>query len=145
MDLVCVILLSLCGVCTEQDVSAPPASTLHVTVGENVTLRCPLLDPANVTNGSFDHLRVSWYRQAAGQSPEMLLSFSPTNGSEPKYGAGVGPDKVSAGSDGSLRLHGSRHSDAAFYYCGLSQGAEKERLTETWSELGSGLDRAGSV
>ncbi|XP_034562101.1 secreted immunoglobulin domain 1 [Notolabrus celidotus] len=136
-ELICVILISVCGVCLEQHVSTLPTSTVHVRAGEDITLHCPLLDVSNATNSTSTAAppgstspgnassTISWYRQAAGQGPVMLLSVR-SNDSVLKYGAGISPDKVSTGSDGSLRLHSSQHSDTAFYYCGISLGGDKE-------------------
>ncbi|XP_037553730.1 immunoglobulin lambda-1 light chain-like [Nematolebias whitei] len=117
--LVSVILLALSGV--QQPSAAPPAPTVHVRAGEDATLQCPLLDGSNITavDPPAGPSTVSWYRKAAGQGPELLVSFSSANGSV-RYGGGVGPDKVSAAADGALLLRGSDRSDSAVYYCGLS-------------------------
>ena len=100
------------GLWAEQPAAAPPASTVQVRVGEDATLRCPLLDiPAGAV--------LSWYRRAAGRSLELLLSIK-ANG-RVKHGPGVRPDKVSAATDGSLQLRASQRGDAAVYYCSASQ------------------------
>ncbi|XP_060889955.1 secreted immunoglobulin domain 1 [Labrus mixtus] len=126
-EVIFVILISVCGVC-----SALPASTLHVRVGDEVTLHCPLLDTDNTTTAAPALLSpappgpapftISWYRKRTGQRPQLLLSFRSTNRSDVKYGAGIRPDRVSAAADGMLRMLGSQQSDAAVYYCGISQG-----------------------
>ncbi|XP_070764949.1 secreted immunoglobulin domain 1 [Enoplosus armatus] len=122
--LVCVVLLSLSGFQWGRHATALPASTVQVRVGEDTTLQCPLLDASNVSS------TLSWYRKAAGQSPQLLLTFKSTNTSNVKYGSGVGPDKVSAAADGSLLLRGSQQSDSAVYYCGISWGDEQKNPTE---------------
>ncbi|XP_050923755.1 secreted immunoglobulin domain 1 [Lates calcarifer] len=133
----CLILVSLCGLCWEHRAAALPASTVQVRVGEDATLHCPLLDTStttsttstmtvNTTTSSAPSTssNLSWYRKAAGQSPQLLLTMRSAGGSRVKYGSGVRPDKVSAAADGSLLLRRSEQSDAAVYYCGLSQGPE---------------------
>ncbi|GAA6226267.1 secreted immunoglobulin domain 1 [Lates japonicus] len=128
----CLILVSLCGLCWEHRVAALPASTVQVRVGEDATLHCPLLDTStttmtvNATTSSAlsTSSNLSWYRKAAGQSPQLLFSMRSSGGSRVKYGSGVRPDKVSAAADGSLLLRRSEQSDAAVYYCGLSRGQE---------------------
>ncbi|KAL7397634.1 hypothetical protein ABVT39_025462 [Epinephelus coioides] len=133
--LVCLILLSVSGVWLEQPASALPASTVQVRVGENATLQCPLLDAfnasttnaSNTTAISAAYSTLSWYRKTAGQSPELLLTIRPADESNVKYGAGVGPDKVSAAANGSLLLHNSEQSDSAVYYCGITQGEDPKK------------------
>ncbi|XP_051231634.1 secreted immunoglobulin domain 1 [Dicentrarchus labrax] len=117
--LLCVILLSAAGF--QQRAATLPAPTVQVRVGEDATLQCPLLDPSDGTRST-----LSWYRKAAGQGPQLLLSVRSSNSSNLKYGSGIDPDKVSAAADGSLLLHGSQRSDAAVYYCGISQGGEQK-------------------
>ncbi|XP_074493070.1 secreted immunoglobulin domain 1 [Sebastes fasciatus] len=80
---------------------------------------------------------LSWYRQAAGQRPELLLSFRSTNASQVKYGAGVGPNKVSAASDGSLLLHDFKRNDSAVYYCSITQGDEQKKNPPPKDVMGS--------
>ncbi|XP_044055937.1 secreted immunoglobulin domain 1 [Siniperca chuatsi] len=124
--LVCVILLSLSGFRGERRATALPAPTVQVRAGEDATLQCPLLDASNASSAAAPST-LSWYRKAAGQSPQLLLSFRSTNASSVKYGSGVGPDKVSAAADGSLLLRGSQRSDAAVYYCAISRGGRQKK------------------
>ncbi|XP_045898318.1 secreted immunoglobulin domain 1 [Micropterus dolomieu] len=121
--LVCLLLLSLGG----SHGAALPTSTVQVRVGEDATLQCPLLDASNASNAS----TLSWYRKAAGQSPQLVLTIRSTNTSNVKYGSGVGPEKVSAAADGSLLLRGSQQNDSAVYYCGISQGHD-QKMNLTW-------------
>lgn len=118
------------GFWREQHAAALPASTVQVRVGEDATLQCPLLDASNATTTPAATAAVpstlSWYRKAAGQSPQLLLTFRSHNTSDVKYGSGVDPDKVSAAADGSLMVLGSQQSDSAVYYCGITQG-DKQR------------------
>ncbi|XP_041647274.1 secreted immunoglobulin domain 1 [Cheilinus undulatus] len=131
----------VCGVCLSQHVPALPASTLHVRVGENITLHCPLLNTTNTTattaappDLSLHGLApstISWYRKPEGQGPQLLLSFRSTNRSEVTYGTGICSDKISAAANGSLRLHGSQSNDTGVYFCGVSQGlGRKEGRTK---------------
>ncbi|XP_075344306.1 T cell receptor alpha variable 13-1 [Sparus aurata] len=120
--LVCVILLTVS--CFQQHVTGLPSSTVQVRVGDDATLQCPLLDASNTTAAPST---LSWYRKAAGQGPQMLLSFRSTNSSNMKYGTGVDPEKVSAAADGSLLLRGSQRSDSAVYYCSMSRGHELKK------------------
>ncbi|XP_040896744.1 secreted immunoglobulin domain 1 [Toxotes jaculatrix] len=132
--LVCLILVSLSGFRWEHQAAALTDSTIQVRVGEDATLRCPLLDKSNAStiavNSTITVLPVffnlSWYKKAAGQGPQLLLSVRSTDSSDVKYGSGVGPDKVSAAADGSLLLRRSELSDSAVYYCGISQGEEPQ-------------------
>lgn len=91
------------------------ASTVQVKAGEDAILQCPLM---NGSNGVLSTL--SWYRQAAGRGPELLLSLRTIYSSDVKFGSGFGPDKVSAGANGSLLLSTPQLSDTAVYYCSLS-------------------------
>lgn len=114
----------------QQHVTGLPSSTVQVRVGDDATLQCPLLDASNTTAAPST---LSWYRKAAGQGPQMLLSFRSTNSSNMKYGTGVDPEKVSAAADGSLLLRGSQRSDSAVYYCSMSRGHElKKDGTGQW-------------
>ncbi|XP_039667389.1 secreted immunoglobulin domain 1 [Perca fluviatilis] len=101
---------------------APPAPGVLVRVGENATLRCPLLDAAEAPPQEAAKWTVSWYRKWAGRPPQLLLSFRLTAASNVTYGAGLGPEKVSAAADSSLLLTDSTHGDSAFYYCSMTQG-----------------------
>ncbi|TDH09029.1 hypothetical protein EPR50_G00103950 [Perca flavescens] len=141
-ELVALILLSLSGVwcwtatvatatvatatVATPNVTTPnvttPASGVLVRVGENATLRCPLLDAAEAPPPSSRKWTVSWYRKWAGRPPQLLLSFRLTAVSNVTYGAGFGPEKVSAAADSSLLLTDSTHGDSAFYYCSMTQG-----------------------
>ncbi|KAK1896782.1 T cell receptor beta variable 11-1 [Dissostichus eleginoides] len=152
--LVLLILLSVRGFLWQQHVSALQASTVQVRYGEDAILQCPLMDAfSNVSSNTFASSSassnassnasssasssvsfsasstLSWYRKAAGRSPELLLSFRSSDVSNVTYGPGVSPDKVSASVDGSLLLHDSRLNDSAVYYCGLTRGEEKKRAT----------------
>ncbi|KAM4547897.1 secreted immunoglobulin domain 1 [Odontesthes bonariensis] len=125
MASVCVILLALSGF--QQLAAVPPASTVRVGVGENVTLRCPLLDDLSATASTPPSV-ISWYSKAAGQGPRMLLTLMTSDRLRVKYGDGVRADKMSAAADGSLLLLGSEERDSAVYYCGRSRGAGREKL-----------------
>ncbi|KAK2835096.1 hypothetical protein Q5P01_015580 [Channa striata] len=123
--LLCLILVSLSGFQWKPRVAALPASTLQVKVGEDATMHCPLLDNSTTTNATSApnaSSTLSWYRKAAGQSPQLLFSFKATDTSTVRYGSGVRPDKVSPAANGSLLLRSSEQSDSAVYYCGISQG-----------------------
>uniref|UniRef100_A0A8D3B3Q7 Ig-like domain-containing protein n=1 Tax=Scophthalmus maximus TaxID=52904 RepID=A0A8D3B3Q7_SCOMX len=89
-------------------------------IGEEATLRCPLLAGAALTGSA----SLSWYRKRAGRSPELLLTLS---SSQVRRGADVQPDKVSAAADGSLRLRRLELSDTAAYYCSVTEGAEQQK------------------
>lgn len=136
------ILLCVCSVCSvfriilfkstwvccvegsQQRVTSLPSSTVQVRLGDDATLQCPLLDASDTTAAPST---LSWYRKAAGQGPQLLLSFRSTNSSNMKYGTGVDPEKVSAAADGSLLLRGSQRSDSAVYYCSRSRGDEPRK------------------
>ncbi|XP_071396941.1 uncharacterized protein [Centroberyx affinis] len=90
-----------------------PAETVRVRAGGDATLTCPL--PAGGAS------TLSWYQQAAGRSPRLVLNYRSTRGPTVTYGSGFSPGKFSAGADGSLLLRGSEESDSAVYYCGVSQ------------------------
>ncbi|XP_035809340.2 secreted immunoglobulin domain 1 [Amphiprion ocellaris] len=115
-----------------------PTSTVQVSVGEDAILQCPLMNTSNAsttttttttttTAAPTARSTLSWYRKAAGQGPQLLLTLRSSDGSNVRYGDGVGPDKVSAAADGSLLLRGSQQSDSAVYYCGISQGDEHNK------------------
>ncbi|XP_070816880.1 secreted immunoglobulin domain 1 [Chaetodon trifascialis] len=104
--------------------AAPPAFTVQVRVGEDATLRCPLLDAAGAAAAS----TLSWYRKSAGQGPQLLLSLRSTGSRRVTYGSAVDPQKVLAAADGSLLLRGAERDDSAVYYCGVSHGdADRKR------------------
>ncbi|KAF3690536.1 Immunoglobulin kappa variable 4-1 [Channa argus] len=131
--LLCLILVSLSGFQWKPYGAALPASTVQVKVGEDATLHCPLLDNSTITNTTSApnaSSTLSWYRKAAGQSPQLLITFRAADNSNVRYGSSVGPDKVSPAANGSLLLHGSEQKDSAVYYCGISQGdnANKKQL-----------------
>ncbi|CAF90492.1 unnamed protein product [Tetraodon nigroviridis] len=90
--------------------------SVAVRVGENVSLRCPLLD---TTRGT-----LSWYRQLPGQSPELVLSTRSSSGV--KFGSSFGPGRVSTAADGSLQLSAAQPSDSGLYFCSTSRGPERE-------------------
>ncbi|XP_070688736.1 secreted immunoglobulin domain 1 isoform X2 [Pempheris klunzingeri] len=121
MMVMMVMMVSLSAGLGEQGAAAPPYPTVQVRVGEDVTLQCPLLAAPPVAPSV-----LSWYRQTAGRRPQLLLSFRTADPSHARYGAGVRPLKVSAAADGSLLLRGSQRSDAAVYYCGISQGGGRK-------------------
>lgn len=103
------------GVWSELPVASLLASTVQVKAGEDAILQCPLI------NGSYGVRSIlSWYRQAAGRNPELLLSLRTSYSSDVKFGSGFGPDKVVAGANGSLLLRTPQLSDTAVYYCSLS-------------------------
>ncbi|KAM3876300.1 secreted immunoglobulin domain 1 [Diretmus argenteus] len=107
------ILLILTGLGSDRRVAMLP-DTLKVKVGDDATLQCPLMDSSRLAT-------VSWYRQTAGRSPLLVLSYHLTNTSAVTYGPGVHPNKFTARVDGSLLLHGSEESDSALYFCGLTK------------------------
>lgn len=102
------------GVWSELPVPSLLASTVQVKAGEDAILHCPLM---NGSHGALSTL--SWYRQAAGRRPELLLSFRTSYSSDVRFGSGFGPDKVAAGANGSLLLSTPQLSDTAVYYCSL--------------------------
>lgn len=89
---------------------------MKVSVGEEVTLHCPLLDRASGT--------LSWYRKLPGQGPELVLSTG--SGLGLKFGSGLGPGRVRATADGALVLPAARRSDSGFYFCCVSREQEKK-------------------
>ncbi|XP_078101040.1 uncharacterized protein LOC144513739 [Sander vitreus] len=101
---------------------APTTSGVLVRVGENVTLRCPLLDAADAPPPCSRKWTVSWYRKCAGRRLQLLLSVRCAAAFDVAYGAGLSPEKVSAAADGSLLLTNSSQSDSAVYYCSMTQG-----------------------
>ncbi|XP_075209513.1 T cell receptor beta variable 12-5 [Parambassis ranga] len=126
----CMVLVCLCGrrLFAPALPAALPASIVQVRVGQDVALQCPLLDAQTNTTSAAPAgpSTLSWYRKAAGRGLELLLTFRSSNTSDVKYGGAVRPDRVSAAADGALLLHGSEHSDAAVYYCGVSQGDDSK-------------------
>lgn len=103
------------GVWSELPVASLLASTMQVKAGEDAILQCPLM------NGSYGVPSIlSWYRQAAGRRPELLLSLRTSYSSDVRFGSGFGPDKVAAGANGSLLLSTPQLSDTAVYYCSLT-------------------------
>ncbi|KAF6722038.1 Ig kappa chain V-III region VH [Oryzias melastigma] len=129
-----VILLALSGF--QKPVLTMPTSTLWVRAGENATLYCPLLDAPQHTKSSPTASIISWYRTAAGQGPQMLLTVGPSSTPNVKYGAGVRPEKVSAGVNGSLMLSGFQQNDSAVYFCGMSHGTKPEKKANARSQRG---------
>ncbi|KAM7409791.1 hypothetical protein PAMA_001334 [Pampus argenteus] len=112
---VCVLLLSLSGCCIA-------TLAVQVRVGDDVTLQCPLMVSSSTSPST-----LSWYRKAAGLSPQLLLSFRTTDTSNVTFGSRVCPEKLSVSSDGSLLLRDSKQSDSAIYYCGVSHGQEQKK------------------
>lgn len=96
-------------------------------MGEDVSLRCPLLETSSGT--------LSWYRKVPGRSPELLLSTRGSSGV--RFGPGFGPDRVQAAADGSLVLAAAQRSDSGLYFCSFSprvQQQEDERTQPfTWT------------
>ncbi|RVE73755.1 hypothetical protein OJAV_G00034500 [Oryzias javanicus] len=128
-----VFLLALSGF--QEPVLTMPASTLWVRAGENATLYCPLLEASQSAKSSPTASIISWYRTAAGQGPQMLLTVKPFS-TNVKYGAGVHPEKVSAGVNGSLMLSGFQQNDSAVYFCGMSHGTKPEKKPNARSHRG---------
>lgn len=120
----------------QQHVLTMPTSTLWVRPGENATLYCPLLDTLHRNKSSPTASTISWYRTAAGQGPQMLLTVMPSNTPNVTYGAGVCPGKVSVGVNGSLLLRGFQQNDSAVYFCGMSQGSKPEKKPDAPSHSG---------
>ncbi|KAM7388153.1 hypothetical protein PAMP_024351 [Pampus punctatissimus] len=116
---VCVLLLSLSAFRWER---CTATLAVQVRVGEDVTLQCPLLVSSSTSLSPPSTL--SWYRKAAGLSPQLLLSFRTTGTPNVTFGSGVCPEKLSVSSDGSLLLRDSKQSDSAVYYCGVTHGQE---------------------
>ncbi|KAM8875649.1 uncharacterized protein AB9W97_016321 [Spinachia spinachia] len=123
--LLCLILLSFSSFRWELHAAAAlPASSVLVRAGEDATLQCPLLDASTSASSTNASSTLSWYRTAEGRRPELLLAFESTNASDVKYGAAMGPGKVSAKADGSLLLLNATRDDSAVYYCAVTQGGE---------------------
>ncbi|XP_074383838.1 Ig kappa chain V-III region PC 2485/PC 4039 [Oreochromis niloticus] len=128
--LVWVILLALSGL--QNHAAVDPSSTIQVRLGENATLQCPLLDTSNftvltTTTAPTAPTTLSWYRKAPGQGPQLLVSLKSMDRLKVKYGNGVPRSKVSIAADGSLVVQGSKQSDSAVYYCGISRGDDRKK------------------
>ncbi|XP_062412392.1 secreted immunoglobulin domain 1 [Sardina pilchardus] len=92
-----------------------------VTRGQSVALGCPL--ETSLTVGM-----ISWYKQSAGEGPNMVLSYSLNGSSRVCYGEGfrLGRFSVQSGTNDSaahqLLISTTEEMDSATYYCGISNG-----------------------